>query len=555
MLSYLKYPLLIFVTLMMSACAEDFLDTKPTDAISSADALATEANMSLIINGMHRTMYAQSQTVLPGGTAVASTQRANEHYWVPMGDNLAGGLIHSANANNLGWRSEAQWVSHTDPTSLTVEIMWYHRYNIIANANSIINRINEGVLPVTPALKAIEGQAYAYRAYAYLSLVQHYAKGYLIGNPSTDPGVPLLFSSDAPFESGPRATVQAVYDQIFDDLDAAIASFTEAAPRPQGNPSDKANLNIDVAWGLKARAALATGDWATAADAAVKARENYPIMDETDWKAGFNTTLLPEVIWGSNVITTETTFFRSYFYLASNTFNGSQNRNNPKIADRRLIDAIPDTDYRKDMFLIDAPNSNLSAANGLGGWDNNTNPLYTTEEEFDAEIQRLEDTWGWTSRHNTHPYMHVKLRQKNPGTIEPDDIIYMRSSEMYLIEAEAKAMMMDVEGAQAALEPLGSERDSAYDVTVFDTPEKLMEHIKFQRGIELWGEGFLFQDKIRWDDPIDHGADGGSGASETLYQDAYFQDRPSVNPRWVFKIPLLELDINPNLNPSTDQNP
>ena len=74
-------------------------------------------------------------------------------------------------------------------------------------------------------------------------------------------------------------------------------------------------------------------------------------MGEADWKSGFNTTLLPEVIWGSNVISTETTFFRSYFYLASNTFNGSQVRNNPKIADKRLYAQIPDTDYRKDMFL------------------------------------------------------------------------------------------------------------------------------------------------------------------------------------------------------------
>lgn len=553
MLHNIKY-LFLFLGLFICSCDEDFLETRPTDAISAADALATEANMELIINGMHRTMYAQSQTVLPGGTAVANSARANEHYWVPMGDNLAGGLIHSANANNLGWRDEAQWTSHTDATSLTSEILWYHRYNIIANANSIINKVEEGTLTETPKLREIVGQAYAYRAYAYMSLVQHYAKGYLIGNPSTDPGVPLLYTTETPFTSQPRSTVQAVYDQIASDLDDAIRNFMDATPRPTGSAFDKANLNIDVAYGLKARMALATGDWATAADAAVKAREGYPIMDEEDWKSGFNTTLLPEVIWGSNVITTETTFFRSYFYLASNTFNGSQVRNNPKIADRRLIDKLPDTDYRKDMFLIDAPNSNNSASNGAGGWANNTNPLYTTEEEFEAEIERLAAKWGWTSAHNTHPYMHVKLRQKEPGGIEPDDIIYMRASEMYLIEAEAKAMMNDITGAQEALRPLGEERDSAYDVTIFDTQEKLMEHIKCQRGIELWGEGFLYQDKIRWDEGIDHGADGGSGASAVLYQNAFVVEKPSLNPDWVFKIPQAEIDANPNLGPQ-DQNP
>lgn len=554
MISYLKYSFLLLLALTAFSCEEDFLETTPTDAIASADALATEANMALVINGMHRAMYAQSQTVLPGGSAVANTARANEHYWVPLGDNLAGGLIHSANANNLGWRTEAQWNSHTLETSQTVDILWYHRYNIITNANSIINRVAEGELPETPGLKAIVGQAYAYRAYAYLSLVQHYAKGYLIGNPGSDPGVPILFASEAPFESAPRSSVQAVYDQINSDLDDAISNFEEAASRPTGSAFDKANLNIDVAWGLKARTALATGDWETAATAAVNARANYPIMGEDDWKAGFNSTLLPEVIWGSNVITTETTFFRSYFYLASNTFNGSQVRNNPKIADRRLVDAIPATDYRADAFLPNAPNSNLSASNNMGGFANNTNPLYPTEELFEAAIDSLAAVYGWTGNHNTHPYMHVKLKQQVPGGIEPDDIIYMRSSEMYLIEAEARAMQDDISAAQEALRPLGEERDSDYDVTAFDTQESFMDHIKFQRGVELWGEGFLFQDKIRWDDPIDHAADGGSGASETLYQNAYFQERPSLNTDWVFKIPQRELDTNPNLTPA-DQNP
>ena len=130
----------------------------------------------------------------------------------------------------------------------------------------------------------------------------------------------------------------------------------------------------------------------------------------------------------------------------------------------------------------------------------------------------------------------------------------MRSSEMYLIEAEAKTMMNDIPGAQEALRPLGEERDSNYDVTQYDTQASMMEHIKFQRGLELWGEGFLFQDKIRWDDPIDHAANGGSGASEVIYQGAFFQERPSQNTDWVFKIPQREIDTNEFIGPE-DQNP
>lgn len=547
MFKKIKNTILVILTItLLSSCEEDFLETKPTDAISAADALATTENMALILQGIHRALYSQSQTVLPGDTG--DTSRAGEHYWVPLGDNIAGGIIHSADANNLGWRDEAQWTSHTLETSLTVSILWYHRYNIIANANTIINTVAESNLILDDRLKEIVAQAYTYRAYAYLSLVQHYAKGYLIGSPDSDPGVPLVFSTEAPFNTAGRSSVQEVYDQIFLDLDAAIASFNGATER-----SDKSQLNIDVAYGLKARAALNSGDWATAVSAATSARSSYPIMDETDWKSGFYTIDLDEVIWGSDVIETETTFFRSYFYLISNTFNGSQVRNNPKIADKRLIDQVPDTDYRKDMFLIDAPNSNTSASNGLGGWDNNTNPLYTTEDDFLAEIDKLAGEWGWTSAHNTHPYMHVKLRQETPGGILPDDIIYMRSSEMYLIEAEAKAMMNDITGAQNALLPLGSARDTAYNVTAFSTQDSLIDHIKFQRGIELWGEGFLYVDKIRWDDGIDHEANGGSGASFVLYQNGYIQEKPSLNNDWIFKIPQAEIDSNTNLGPE-DQN-
>lgn len=549
MINKFKYCVLILFAISITSCSEEFLDRTPTDAISAADALSSQENMQLVLNGIHRGLYSQSQTVFPGGNSA----RANNHYWVPMGDNLTGDLIHSANANNLSWRSVMQWNEHTDQTSLTTELLWYHRYNIILHANLLINGITEGDFSETEQLNSILGQAYTYRAYAYLSLVQHYAKGYLIGDPTSDPGVPLLFSSESPFTSEPRSTVQEIYDQIGSDLESAISAFENGAERTGGGAEAKSQLNIDVAYGLKARWALSKGDWATAAEAAQIAREGYALLGEDDWKSGFNTNNLSEVIWGSHVIQAETTFFRSYFYLASNTFNGSQIRNNPKIADRRMVDAIPETDYRKDVFLPDAPNSNTSAANGNGGWENNTNPLYQTEEEFDAAIAEIKSTYGLVSGHNTHPYMHFKLKNANPGSIDPDDVIYMRASEMYLIEAEAKLMMDDLEGAKEALRPLAEARDSAWDADEFNTEEEFFEHIKFQWRLEMWGEGFGYTNHIRWDEGIDHAANGGSGASEVLYQEAFQIDKPSMNDDWIFQIPLAEINANPNLS-SSDQN-
>ncbi|MDH5379215.1 MAG: RagB/SusD family nutrient uptake outer membrane protein, partial [Cyclobacteriaceae bacterium] len=217
----LKNSYLVLIILMMVSCQDDFLERTPTDAISTNIALSSIENMEIVLNGIHRGLYSQSQTVFPGG----NTAIANNHYFIPLGDNLAGHLIHSANANNLSWRDAMQWNEHTVPTSLLVEIMWYHRYNIIVHANLIINGIEGGGLTETPELFEILGQAYTYRAYAYLELVQHFGRGYLIGNPATDPGVPLLFATEPPYSSKPRSTVQEVYDQVEADLDAAITAF------------------------------------------------------------------------------------------------------------------------------------------------------------------------------------------------------------------------------------------------------------------------------------------------------------------------------------------
>ena len=534
-IAYILIPCLL---LLNTSCDKEFLEQTPTDAIAASDALATTANMRLIINGLHRLLYAQSQTILPGGSSIFS----GNHYWLSADDHIPGIMIHTAPAN--GWlRDELQWNAHTLSTDAAPEHRWYQRYHVVASASSIINKVVGEGTPIDAELADIVGQAYAYRAYAYYDLITHYAKGYLIGSPASDPGVPLLTGTGPPYESGPRATVQAIYDQMYLDIDASIAMFAQAEPRCDGAIWCKSNLNINTAHGLKARIAMSSGDWATAASSAVLARAGYALMGETDWKSGFNTLDLSEVIWGSNVIGTETTFFRSYFYLNSNTFNGSQNRGNPKMFNNEIYNLIPDTDYRKDDVIPIAPNTNPSANNDEGGFGQD--PNYTDEARFDFVKDSIKAAYGMAGTgHNTHPYMHYKFKNKVPGSINPDDIILMRSSEMYLIEAEAEAMQNDVPAAQAALQVLCGARDTAYDATAFGDQASLMNEIKYQYYVELFGEGFGYNNHIRWNDPIDL---TNSGADPTYYGKGFSQAAPSGNDEWIWKIPQKEIDANPNL--------
>ncbi len=531
MLRKINIQLLLVLMIIITGCSKDFLETKPTQAISAADALSTPANMKLVLNGLHRQMFAQSP--IPGG----SNSRAGEQYWIPMFDVLTGALIHSSRGN--GWlRGELQWTTHTDVQSLSNQQLWYQRYHFIASTNAIINEIEESKPTIDAELNNILGQSHAYRAWSYYRLVTAYAKGYIIGNPSSDPGVPLMTATIAPFEGQKRSTVEEIYTKMEEDINKSITYFENAS-----NPDNKSHLSINAAYGIKARIALSKGDWSTAATAAVKAREGFPLMNESAWLSGFNTYDLSEVIWGGRVIDTETTYFRSYFYLISPTFNGSQNRGNPKLFNIEKYNQIPDTDYRKKTVLPKAPNTNSAASNGQGG-SSQSDPNYDNQADFIAASNAVKAKYGMTSRHNTHPYMHVKFLQKNPGTIDPDDVIYMRSAEMYLIEAEAKLMQNDIPGAQAALKPLAEARDSAFDITKFSTKETLMDQIKFQRYVELYGEGFSYHDHIRWDQAIDL---TNSGASQVLYQDGFMQGKPSVNDAWIFKIPEDEINANPNI--------
>ncbi|WP_428742979.1 RagB/SusD family nutrient uptake outer membrane protein [Tenacibaculum sp.] len=524
--------------LAITSCSEDFLETKPTDAISASDAYSSPENMNLVLNGLHRNMYGNGD-ILPGG----SFQRTGESHFIPSFDAIGGNIIHSSPGN--GWMTaDLKWLMHTVATSTTVTQQWYQRYNFIAVSNNLINAVNKNFNSADPKIAKILGQAYAYRAWAYWRLVTTYAKGYLVGNPSTDLGVPIILQTGAPYTSAPRSTVSEVYAQIESDINNAILYLGN------GDTSiNKSEISVNAAQGIKARIALSKGDWNAAATAAAAARQGYPLLTEGDWLSGFNSVGLSEVIWGGAMIDAETNFFASYFYYVSPTFNGSQNRTNPKLISKELYDAIPTTDFRNKAWLPTAPNTYSSASNGLGGdWE--ADPNYATEEEWLAAKAAIIQKYGMTSGHNTHPYMNVKFLQKNPGTIDVDDVIYMRSSEMYLIEAEAKAMMNDIAGAQSVLQEFGGARDTAYDSSVFNTQTALMDHIKWQRGVELWGEGFSYHDHIRWDEGLDQ---TNSGASLVLYRDGFTQAKPSTNDAWIWKIPQAEIDANPNIS-EADQN-
>lgn len=518
--------LFAFVIILSSiGCSKDYLETAPTDSVSAKDALSTPANMMVVLNGMHRNMYAQS--------GLNGYSYAGDSYMKPWYAFGGDDIIHSTTGN--GWfLGVIQWNRHTDPSGGDLGWAWYYHYNHIMTANNIINAA-EGMV-VDDLLANVLGQAYAYRAWGHFNLVRLWGKNYLHGNPSTDLGVPYMVQSKAPFEGQPRETVEAVYTKLKEDINTSISYFEEANSRP-----DKSHLNIDVAHGLAARIYLTSGDYDLAAQHANAARQDYDLMDESEYKSGFNSTSSSEWMWGGKVVQDQTNYYRAWFYYIGTNFNGSQNRGNPKFINHKLYAQISDTDFRKDMWDPMAPNT-------IAGWEND--PNYATEDEFWNAWSEVRSANGMSSRFNTYPYMSLKFKNSAPSSIEPDDVLYMRAAEMYLIEAEALASSGKSAEAAQVLFDLVSTRDDAYVLST-NTGAALVDEIMIHRRIELWGEGFRWFDMLRHDEALDR---TGTGADIKIYTAKGFtQDKPSTNDLWLWKIPLDEINANKAISPE-DQN-
>lgn len=516
----LRLAIVFAFILGLSSCDEEFLSTVPTDSVSTEIALGSADNMMLAMNGMHRALYAQNGQI---------SNYAGQQYLLPMAEYGASDALHSKRGN--GWfRSNIQWIDHTNASSTDISFNWFFYYNIIGSANNIINASEE--LPSSQELNNVLGQAYTYRAWAHFCLVRFFAKSYTIGNPSSDLGVPIMLATEPPYEGLARNTVQEVYEQITTDLSSAITYFGNATSR-----SDLSHLDINVAKGVAARVYLTMGDWPNAQKFANEARQDYSLMNEAQYKSGFNSWDNPEWMWGSQIIQDQTSYFYAYFYYCSNNFNGSQVRSNPKFMNHKLYDMISETDYRRDLILADCPST-------FDDWDEGENAgRYANKEEYEAAEDAYRDIVNNGSSHNMIPYMHIKLSQSDGSTITPMDMVQMRVSEMYLIEAEALARQGKNTEAQNVLYVLASERDAEYTKSS-NTGEALVDEILVQRRIELFMEGHRWFDMLRNDEALDL---EGSGADPDLYYDGYKQDKPSTNPKWVYLIPQRELDANANM--------
>ena len=351
-------------------------------------------------------------------------------------------------------------------------------YNEIAAANEFIASVSDDAAQETLYLRA---QAYAIRAYAYLLAAPAFQFSY--ASSKSKPCVPIVTADTPDFTHNPRATVEAVYTQIMNDLNFAVEHL-EGYKRPS-----KMNLDKNVALGLRARANLAMGNWEDAAADAEAALEGYtPASLEEVSVPTFYDISEHNWIWGYDM-TTEVAKVYPYATMDSwlRSFSGDGYAPACQVTSRintLLWDKIPETDVRKGWWIDENLESPL--IKGLL-WDNGQ-PVATAEVE-DVKMAFL-------------PYTNVKFGVDKIATITNDnDFPLMRAEEMILIKAEALAKGGNVaEGKQVLEDFVKTYRDPSYSADAGG--RSFSDELWYQRRIELWGEGFFTADRNRLEKPL-----------------------------------------------------
>lgn len=527
--------------MLVSSCAGDYLDTAPTDSTGATDAVGTTANAMKALNGIAKIMTTQHSYF---GGGFAGENNIMIQYESYPSEN------YNYNYYASGWSPIFNQELHTRTNSIYDAYAWYYYYTIAGNANTILANIDnaEGTEAERNFVKA---SALTFRAYAFEKLIHYYCWRWQDSNNGASQGIVLRL--DESTDGQGYATLAETYTQIYKDLDEAIMLFEQSGM--DRNASQVWMPNINVAHAIYARAALTKQDYTKALTEAKLARQNYPLMSNAEYHAGFcNPT--SEWIFGSFGSAQENNWYWSYgTQYACNGYyaNAAGAANGAGSIGRELINRIPNDDARKALFLTEDKfpgyNFNDGSAMDLGygilGMGDDAEKADALWEEAAAYCQKMAVSGLEAPYQAGYMYLGGQLKFYVFDTPGVSYLPFIRSSEMVLVEAEANYFLNDETAARASLVELNATSGRNPEYTCDKSGEALWNEIMDYRELELWGEGFAWSDYKRWNrDIVRHSFAEGGNAHISV---AKTIPASGVN-KWTWDVPLNETDYNDELN-------
>ncbi len=379
------------------------------------------------------------------------------------------------------------------PTSVEPNNYWTTGYRVIANANQF--ELNIPTAPLSAAEKtAYLAETRALRAEAYFWMIQWFGKPFTLDPEAM--GVPLITAPVGPNDApSPRAKVKEIYAQI-------LADFLFAEANLPASKTSVYRMTKGAIQGYLARVYLTMGNFPEASKYAKLARVGKPLSTAAALTTGFiNPT--SEWIYALNSRTDDNSGFITVhsfydpFDVGYASFRATDN----------FLNSFAATDLRRKQFLV-----NGVLSRGVNG---GTEGFVTNKFDF--------------------------------TTTPAQNQVIIRSSEMFLIEAEAEARqgVANETAAKTALLAIQS-RAGVATLPSTNTGAALINEIMIERGKELYGEGFKYFDLLRTKTPLVRTPTAQSGHW------AVFTLQPGDN-KLVLPIPQGELNANPVLK--QQQNP
>ena len=311
---------MLFILLVLSAgaCSEEFLEPEVTTAKDVSTSVNTAEDLRSIVYGAYDRM--NERNYYGKDYIIFAEVRSDNAY---------------SNANSSQYVGPGQFF--LTPTDYYPENTWRQIYAVIANANIVIN--TEVADNESAEVQHLKGQAHAIRALAYLDLLGIYGQQYAGGTL----GVPLIlkFKEDNSFPE--RASAQAVWDQIGQDLQTAADIMD-----PTLDAATPTVLSSGAVYGLQSRYYLYTKDYAQAAVAAKK------VIDSGKFSlAGVGNYVGSWAIdGGSNVLfelaftDTDNLSFNSLYFMYQDTYYGDI------LVTDDLYNLYEDADVRKSLYGV-----------------------------------------------------------------------------------------------------------------------------------------------------------------------------------------------------------
>lgn len=486
---------LFFAASMVLSSCDDLLQVDPRQSIDASGALNTPDAVDAAINSV----YARLRPVSNYGRDLLA-----------LADALADVGQTTSNSGRLIGENNNQPNAHFGGG------LWANSYFAINEANLILDGLSN-VQGASPAqLARWEGEAKFLRALYYFDLVKVYS--YIptaIYQPGVidEGGIPLVLegviTSDAAFtRQSSRATIPAVYDQIYADLEQAKTLLTSRGTQ---------FASSGAAAALLSRVALYRGDWAksvtesTAALASTVGSVQSGNGYVNGWRADVNPESMFEVrfaIAGESIGVNES-LQSSYSTLLNLTNKNSQGG---------WGDFIPNARVRSFFGLAPVL---------LGGSATDNNNYDVTRN---SDIRGFLYTTGNTVRGAGRQIESIKFLSKN-GFAYGDNVPVIRKSEMHLNRAEANYQLNKSIDALAELNAFKGLRGLE---AVELSGQELLDEILLERFKEFAFEGHRFFDLKRY------GKDIVKTTPNVFLPFDDFKFLPSI--------PQREVDGNPNLN-------